>query len=449
MRTMRGRILLLGVVVALLLAACSNSGSSKNTSSTIPKNAGSTTQTSIGDLTKKDPVTAKGVTDSEIDTDAVVTITNSPTGSYAPLADGIKAYFEMVNSSGGIYGRKLKLTKVRDDQLGSNAQTVTAALAQDNAFATFGATNLFTGAPLLARANQPTFTWNINPEFAGHNNFFANVGAICFTCASHFFPYIAKNLNATKVGILAYGVSQESKDCATGAQKSIQQIYPAAQVVFLDNSLPFAAPLAADVTQLKNKGVQLVGTCFDFNESLVLGKEMQRQGLNAVQVQPNGYDAGFVAANPGPLEGSVVYTQFVPLEAQPLYPELATLKQWAQKINVPVKELTIYGWIVADEFVDGLKLAGPDFSQQKVIDALNSLTAWTDKGLNAPIDWTKQHNDPAKDATALSKLDCGAYVRIQGGKFVSVWDQPGKNLVCFNRTDPNVDNPQFMNFGQG
>ncbi len=49
----------------------------------------------------------------------------------------------------------------------------------------------------------------------------------------------------------------------------------------------------------------------------------------------------------------------------------------------------------------------------------------------------------------MSKLDCGAYVRIQGGKFVSVWDQPGKNLVCFNRTDPNVDNPQFMNFGQG
>src|SRR5438132_1134737 len=85
---------------------------------------------------------------------------DGPTGSYAPLADGIRAYFEMVNSSGGIYGRQLKLTKVNDDQLGSNAQTVTRALAQDNAFATFSATNLFTGAQLLARANQPTFSWN-------------------------------------------------------------------------------------------------------------------------------------------------------------------------------------------------------------------------------------------------------------------------------------------------
>jgi ABC-type branched-subunit amino acid transport system substrate-binding protein len=445
---MRGRILLMGVAVALLVSACSNSGSSKNTSSTIPKNTGNnTTQTSIGDLTKKNPVTAQGVTDSAINTDAVLTMTNSPTGSYAPLQDGIKAYFEMVNGSGGIYGRQLKLTAVHDDQLGNNAQTVTAALAQDKPFATFSATNLFTGAPILARANQPTFTWNINPQFAGHNNFFANVGAICFTCASHFLPYIAKNLTATKVGVLAYGVAQESKDCATGAQKSINTFYPTAKVVFVDDSLPYAAPLAADVTRLKNAGAQLIATCFDFNESLVLGKEMQRQGLNAVQVQPNGYNSDFVAANPAPLEGSVVYTQFVPLEASPPYPELQTLKQWAQKINAPVKELTIYGWIIADEFVDGLKLAGPDFTQQKVIDSLNSLTAWTDKGLNAPIDWTKQHNDPTTDPTALSKLDCGAYVRIQGGKFVSVWDQPGKNFVCFNRTDPNVDSPQFTNFG--
>lgn len=66
----------------------------------------------------------------------VISVTNNPQGSFAALADGVRAYFAMVNAGGGIYGRQLKLTKVRDDQLGNNRQTVQAALPQDNAFAT-------------------------------------------------------------------------------------------------------------------------------------------------------------------------------------------------------------------------------------------------------------------------------------------------------------------------
>ncbi len=435
----------MGVAVALLVAACGNSSSSGKSASTIPKNTGNSTGTTFGDLSKNVPVNAKGVTSTEIDTNAVITLTNNPTGSFGPLADGVRAYFEMINEGGGIYGRQLKLIKVHDDQLGNNATAARAAL-NDNAFATFGATNLFTGATVLAQANQPTFIWNINPQFAGHNNFFANTGAVCFTCANHFMPFIAKQLGATKIGIIAYGVSQESKDCSTGLQSAIKTHLPGAQVVFVDDSLPFAAPLAADVTQMKNKGVTLIGTCIDFNESAVLGKEMLRQGMKAVQVQPNGYDADFVAKNAAALENSIVFTQFVPFEKRPEFPEVTKLKQWAQKINVPVRELTAYGWILADELVTGLKLAGPEFSQQKVIDALNGLKSWSDNGFNPPVDWTTQHNDPAKDPSALSPLDCASYVQVKNGKFVPVYDQPNKPFVCFPRSQVGVDNPQYVNF---
>ena len=62
------------------------------------------------------------------------------------------------------------------------------------------------------------------------------------------------------------------------------------------------------------------------------------------------------------------------------------------------------------------------------------------------IDWTKAHNDPQKDPSSLSKLDCQSYVKAQAGKFVAVYDQPGKPWVCFDRSDPNVDNPQYTNF---
>src|SRR5205085_7962909 len=173
------------------------------------------------------------------------------------------------------------------------------------------------------------------------------------------------------------------------------------------DSLPFAAPLAADVTAMKNKGVQFIGTCIDINESFSLGKEMQRQGLTAVQELPNGYDADFMAKNGGPLENAIVGVQYVAFEHQPQIAEVQKFLDWARRTNVPVKETTAAGWQVADEFVTGLKLAGPDFTQQKVIDGLNTLTAYDDNGFIPPIDWTKSHNDPVKDPSSLGNLECG------------------------------------------
>jgi ABC-type branched-subunit amino acid transport system substrate-binding protein len=435
-----------GALVAVSMTACANATNTAKPTSTIPKNVSAGTPTTFGDLTENVPVHAKGVSDSEIVTDAVITLTNSPAGSFGGVADGVRAYFAMVNAGGGIYGRKLKLGTVHDDQLGNNRQAVQTALGSDNAFATFGATAIFTGASVLAAANQPTFIWNINPEFAGHNNIFGNVGALCFDCSDTYRPFIAQQLGAKKVGVIAYGVSQQSQLCAAGVEASFRK-YPVADLVFVDKSLPFQAPLTADVAAMKRKGVQLVDACIDFSESYALAKEMQKQGLHAVQEQPFGYDADFVAKNGAPLEGSIVYAQFVEFEHQPRSPELQKLFQWAQTTGVTVRELTAYGWILADQLVTGLKLAGPNFSQQKVVDALNSLKAYDANGLIAPIDWTKQHADPRKDRKALPKLDCANFVKIHDSKFVPVFDQPGKPWGCFNQTDPTLDHPQYRSFG--
>ncbi len=443
---MRARILVVGVAIALVAVACGNSGSSNKTSSTIPVGGSTASSIDPNSLKQHLPVTAPGVTDTEIRVAAVVTKTNNPTGGdYSPLGDGINAYFKMINDGGGLYGRQLKLTNVRDDQLGANAQTIQASLSSDKAFATFGATILFTGAKLLGRANQPSFIWNINPEMAGHNNIFGDKGALCFKCAGHVMPWVAKQLGATKIGIIAYGVSAESTDCADGIKASFAK-YPTAKVVFMDKSLPFAAPLAAQVTRMKNAGVQFIGTCIDGNESFTLGKEMKRQGMNAVQALPNGYDPDFVAKNADSFENAIVSPQFVAFEQTPKIPEIQKLDEWAQKIGKPVKEVTAAGWVLADELVTGLKLAGPSFSQQKVIDALNSLKAYSDNGFIQPIDWTKQHQDPLGHPEFQSELDCGNFVKVTAGKFVPVYAEPDKPWVCFNRTDPTVDTPQHLSF---
>jgi hypothetical protein len=59
-----------------------------------------------------------------------------------------------------------------------------------------------------------------------------------------------------------------------------------------------------------------------------------------------------------------------------------------------VSELSATGWQVADEFYTGLAMAGPEFSQEKVVAALNTVTDYSDNGFIKPLDWTKYHIDP-------------------------------------------------------
>jgi ABC-type branched-subunit amino acid transport system substrate-binding protein len=430
----------------IVIAGCTNAESSKSSDTTLPS-GGPTSTASAADLEKNVPVNAPGVSRTEIDVAAIVTKTNNPTGaSYGPLVDGMKAYFEMVNHNGGIYGRKLVVKYDRDDGF-NQRPAVQQSLAQDKAFATFVADALFTGADLLARAEQPTFVWNINPEFAGHPTFFAQTPAICYTCAGHQYPYLAKQLKATKVGVLAYGIAQQSKDCAKGIQNSFAK-YPTAKVAYFDDALNYAQPLGPQVTAMKQKGVTLVMTCVDLNESFTLGKEMQKQGMQAVQSLPNGYDANFVSKNAALLEGDIVTLGVVALEVTPQLPEVQNLYKYTDEIGVPVSELTVYGWVLASELYAGLAGAGPHFSQAAVVNALNRMTAFSDNGFIPPIDWTKGHIDPEKDPEALSAQDCSNAVIVKNGKFVPYLSTPDKPWTCFNRNDPTVDNPNHVSFAR-
>src|SRR5262249_16424276 len=157
---------------------------------------------------------------------------------------------------------------------------------------------------------------------------------------------------------------------------------------------------------------------------------------------PNAYDQQFVQDNAQYLDGDYVITQFVPPEKNSNLPELDLFKQWSANSGKTVRELTYEGWIAANMFVHGLKLAGPNFTQQKVIDSLNQDTNFSANGMIVPIDWTKQHNDPRlpngeHNPKYDGKWNCQSILQVKGGKFVPVLDQPGKPWVCLPG-DPNA-----------
>jgi branched-chain amino acid transport system substrate-binding protein len=449
---MRLRMLAVLTALALVSAACGNSKSQDEAATTSPSGATQTTG-SESDIHKFVPNTSKGVTDKQISVDVIASKTNPLHGKYAEIADGMQAYFNMVNADGGLYGRDLKIGKQRDDIAGlKNLQEAQAALASDNAFATFIATLQFTGADALQKAGQPTFGWNINAEYGDRNALFGNSSALCNSkdCTGMIGSWLAKKNNITKVGVLAYGVNQSSIDCGQGTVASFDK-YGVAKVVFKDFSLGFAEPdLSAQVAQMKAKGVQMVFTCMDRDETLVLAKEMKKQKLNAIQELPNGYDSKFIAANAQYYEGSFVVPQFTALEWQPQIPELQLFEKWVKAENKPIYEITVIGWIAAYQFVLGLKLAGPEFSQAKVISALNTQTDVTVNGLIPSIDWTTGHIDPVKHPEVREKISCANFLVVRSGQFVPVYGTSEKPYVCVDNTSKTVpEEPQLRNYEDG
>jgi branched-chain amino acid transport system substrate-binding protein len=437
--------------VVVVSAACGNSKSQTAPTTTVP--AGKTQATIVqSDLHTDVPVTAKGVTSSQISVDAIASKTNPLHGHYAEIADGIQAYFNMVNAQGGLYGRKLVITKQRDDLIGlENRQQVQQALATDNAFATFIATLQFAGASLLQAAGQPTFGWNINAEYGDRNDLFGNESALCNdkSCLGVTGSWLAKKVGATKIGVLAYGVNASSISCGEGTVASFAH-FGAAKVVFHDFSIGFAEPdLSAQVAQMKADGVQLVFTCMDSDETLVLAKEMKKQGLNAIQELPDGYDRNFVKANAQYFEGDYVVPQFTALEWQPQVPEIQLFEKWVAAENKPIYEITVVGWIVAYQFVLGLELAGPHFSQQKVINALNTQTDVTVGGMIPKIDWRVAHIDPVKHPAVRNPIECSNFVIIKNGVFVPVFGTAADPYVCIDDSKPTVPANTLRTFVNG
>jgi branched-chain amino acid transport system substrate-binding protein len=372
-----------------------------------------------------------GVTPTEIKVGGVVTASNDPTGANLDTAyDGVNAYFKYINSTGGVYGRKLKLDAKRDDGLANNRQEVQGLLTQDDVFAVLPvAVQLFTGAKLLADEGIPTYGWDINEEWGSENhnpgpsNFFTNIGGyICFTCAvGSPQAWLPKKLDRHRIGTLAFNVSQ-STACAEGLEKSLKK-FKTGKIVFMDKSLTFGTPdYSAQVAQMKDKEVDLVITCLDGNGATTLAREMKKQGLDAPQILPNAYRPELIEKNADVLNGSYLFTTFTPLEVKPEPKGMKLYKKWIKKSRGESTENALMGWINADEFVTGLKAAGPNFTRQKVVDATNKLTKYTAGGLIPPLDWTTAHTN---------QIECSAVLKVVDGKFKPVYGKKGKPFLCF------------------
>lgn len=438
---------LLVLVLALVLAACGSSDKGDGGTATTAGSGGNNVK-----------VDAPGVTDTEIRFAAFGTNSNNPLGTCVLdcYVDGVNAYFAWRNSEGGIYGRKLKLTKTLDDQLGQNQQKALEILSANDTFASFAAGQLATGWVEFAKKNVPLYVWNIWPNEFQQPNIFGDAGAICITCSNRAIGEVVTLSGAKKVASLGYGISDNSKQCALSNAKMINDFSAdlgGAKTVYTNENLDFglANGVGPEVTAMKKAGVDLVVQCIDLNGAKTVKQEMVRQGLNVPMYHANTYDQDFVKAAGNLFVGDYIGVGFRPFESNAGGSNLATFKEWMQKTGSKITEISMRGWIGADEAYTGLKLAGENFDRAKVIEASNSgkMDRYTAGGLVAPIDWSRQHKAPTPEDryTNGNRPDCFALVQVQkDDSFKVVGGSADKPWVCFDPQKTGWAEPMPMNF---
>jgi ABC-type branched-subunit amino acid transport system substrate-binding protein len=383
---------------------------------------------------------APGVTANSITVGSISTQTGTLAANFSSLIYGERAYYDYINAQGGVNGRMIDYKYQLDD--GGNPTTfnqlANTLINQDHVFAVTGVGTAFFSPNLFVESDTPTYGYNVTGNWTPAPNLFAAGGSVqYYPAGAPAVAFLARQTHSKSIAVLAYNVAASSDACQAGETALKAAGY---DVSYSDLQVSYpGSTVATDVERMKAAGSDFVVSCMDVQGNINMARAIKQYGLHMTQLWLNGNDQSTLNENQSLMQGIYFSISHVPFTApQSEYPGLKLYETEMKKYepNYVDDELSIQGWESAALFVQGVKMAGNDLTQAKVINADNSLTAFTAGGLRTPTNW--------KDAghTGHAPPYCSAFIKVSGDKYVATLNK-GKNVfVCFDSIDPKK-NPVY------
>ncbi len=440
-RAMVGRVVAAALVSATLGAGALGvvpSGAASSTptlvSSTSP--VPSTLQCKAGTATG-----SPGVTSTSISVGAISTLSGPIAATFNSFVPGVKAYFTMINASGGVNGRKIKLAYNLDDT-GTGGRFVTLShtvIDQDHAFAVFASSYFFNPSYFVSTCT-PTYGYNTSGDWTNAPSLYAAGGSTqTYTTIVPAIAYIVKKTKSTSFGALSYNVSSSSAACQTTINKLKANGY---HVSYTDLKLtPINPNVTPDVQRMKSAGTNFILSCMTVNGNVALARTEKNYGLKVHQLWLTQASQTIVNKYTSLLQGVYFNNPAVPQYAAKrwpaTYPGTVGFTKAMNKYQKSFAKdpLALQGWESASLLVTGIKAAGKNLTQAAVVAATNKLTQFTAGGVVSPTNWTQTHRLPAHTPY------CSTVTAIKGTTFVPQFVQGKKVYLCFNKT---VRNPTMV-----
>jgi len=369
----RQRWLLVGALAlasAVLLVACGGKEEAGPTPGATTKASG--TPIGAGDTT--------GVTATEIKLGTHFPLSQNPAAAYAPIAFGMKAFFDYINAQGGIYGRKINFI-IGDDHYNppDTVEVVKKLVEQDKVFAIVGGLGEAThnsvwkyleekGIPDMyvttgsAKWADPV----VRTRFAGNPDYVAE--------GTFLGQYIAENYNGKKLGLLL-----QSDELGADGEKGLKKGLEGSDVkIIATETYEVVQPdVTAQTQRLKNAGVEVIAFYGIPPQAASLVKAA-RETLNwDVPIIVSGIncsDIFVLLAGAEAAEGIESFT-FGHQAYEPEIPGVQKyMKIWDKTgTGEPLSNFALYGMTVAEATVWDLEMAGPNLDRGSFLDAAESM----------------------------------------------------------------------------
>ena len=354
----------------------------------------------------------QGVTDKEI----LVGMSNALTGPASALGTGMKTgaltYFNKINASGGVHGRKIKLISYDDGYEPKNTvDTTNKLIMTDKVFALFGYVGTPTASaivPIINKEKIPFFGPFTGAEFLRNpvNKYIFNVRASYFDEAEEQVRYLTTK-GIKKIGILfqndAYGLAVKGGVIKALGKRSMTL---AGEGHFERNTAEIEAGLAA-LKKDNPEAVIMVGT---YKAMAAFIKKAKSEGFNPVFLNVSFVGTAALVKELGGAGDGVIITQVMPSptdSSMPLVKQYRADMQAAGHRELDYTDLE--GYVDAVVFIEILKKAGGNLSRESFLATAEGLNASKD-GMHFRFTET---NHQALESVYMTRISGNKVVPVQ------------------------------------
>jgi len=366
-----------------------------------------------------------GVTGTQILTENISDLSGPVPGLFQGAPYGVQAYYDYINSQGGVYGRQL-VQKSVDDQFSCSQNEAETSSAVGSAFALVGSGSLFDNCGAQVLASHPDVSDVHTATTAQASQLPNNFSYNAFHAGSITGPFLWLKQHypaaITKVGLLA-GVSQATNSINTwekGAMASLGY-----KIIYEDDFNPVQNDFTSDVIRMRADGVQMVIFLITVTaDAANLAAEMQQQNWHpqAYLAGSDCYDSSYISeAGASAVEGDYIYNQNVMFNGEDAaaVPEIQTYLAWMHRDypNYSSDSFSFGGWVSAMLFVQALRAAGPKVSRKALLAALKQIKSFNADGLI-----------PNADPADKIATHCYVMIKVHNGAFVRA--DPPAGFLC-------------------
>ncbi|MGD0766403.1 MAG: ABC transporter substrate-binding protein, partial [Dehalococcoidia bacterium] len=359
-----------------------------------------------------------GVTDTEILLGTHMPLSQSPAASWGVVADGMKAYFDYINSQGGIYGRKIKLLVGDDHYSAPDAVEVVRGLVErDKVFAIVGglgdSSHLAVmqylqenGVPdLFIGGGMPVFTDPVVKTRFGMVTDYDTEGKINT-------DYMKAHFAGKTLGI----IYENNQGGQLGLQRTEEGLAGSDIKIVSEQAYDFANfDLTAQVQRIKADNpdfVYVIGNPGSLASALKVAREVLNWDVPFITSAVSAVEMTIALAGAANAEGLISFTtgRMVSETDDPgVQRDIALMKQFAP--SVPPSSLTEYGISTAELVVQALKNAGPNLTRESVVDGAEQIRGYCCIACLAPVNLSPTDHRP-DEAEWPEQVINGKWVRL-------------------------------------